>query len=128
MSKTSPFTYLNSINDTKFDLSEDSDQFKSYTPFVVNRSLSYFYDTAQLANLMNVNHHLDSKSQYLFLLNTVRKRKRFSKWIKPDEEKNVDLVKEYYGYSSVKARQVLSLLTEDQLKAIKITLSKGGRV
>lgn len=123
----SPFDYLNSINSTKKDLMDDPLNEKHYVSFVVNRSLSYFNDTVLLANEMNRYHHLDEKLQYHFLLNIIRKRKRFSKWVKPEVENDIELVKEYYGYSNDKARQVLSLLSPEQLTIIRNKVSKGGR-
>ena len=125
--KLSPFDFLNSINSTKKDLMEDPDTEKQYVPFVVNRSLSYFPDTVAIANEMNKYHHLDAKLQYQFLINIVRKRKRFSKWIKSDLENNIEKVKEYYGYSNTKAKEALNLLSNDQIESIRINLSKGGR-
>ena len=125
--KLSPFDFLNSINMTKKDLMEDPDTEKQYVPFVVNRSLSYFPDTVAIANEMNKYHHLDAKLQYQFLINIVRKRKRFSKWIKSDLENNIEKVKEYYGYSMDKARQVMPLLSTDQLNIIINKVDKGGR-
>lgn len=125
--KLSPFDFLNSINMTKKDLMEDPDTEKQYVPFVVNRSLSYFPDTVAIANEMNKYHHLDAKLQYQFLINIVRKRKRFSKWIKSDLENNIEKVKEYYGYSMDKARQVMPLLSIDQLNIIINKVDKGGR-
>jgi len=125
--KLSPFDFLNSINSTKKDLMEDPDTEKQYVPFVVNRSLSYFPDTVAIANEMNKYHHLDAKLQYQFLINIVRKRKRFSKWIKSELENNIDKVKEYYGYSDAKARQILPLLSTDQLNIIINKVDKGGR-
>lgn len=123
----SPFDFLTTINSSSFDLMEDPDNEKKYNAFVVNRSLSYFNDTVLLANEMNRYHHLDEKLQYHFLLNIVRKRKRFSKWVKPDVENDIEAVKEYYGYSNDKARQVLSLLSAEQLTTIKKKVNKGGR-
>jgi len=76
---------------------------------------------------MNRYHHIDSKLQYQFLINIVRKRKRFSKWVKPEIENDIELVKEYYGYSNDKARQVLPLLSATQLTIIKDKVNKGGR-
>jgi len=122
-----PFDYLNSINDHKRDIMEDDIAEKQYVPFVVNRSLSYFPDTAQLANVMNRYHHIDNKLQYHFLINIIRKRKRFSKWIKPETESDIEAIKEYYGYSNEKARQALTLLSPEQIKIIKQKVSKGGR-
>ena len=100
---------------------------RSYVPFVINRSLSYFADTVGMANVVNQHHHIDKKLQYHFLLNIVRKRKRFSKWTKVDVITDIDTVKQYYGYSDSKARQVLPLLSADQLDIIRQKVSKGGR-
>lgn len=123
----SPFDFLNAINDNKIDLMEDPANERSYVPFMVNRTLSYFPDTAVMANEMNVRHHTDNKLQFHFLLNIVRKRKRFSKWAKPDQQRDLDVVKQYYGYSNEKARQVLPLLSADQLQQLHQRVSKGGR-
>ena len=123
----SPFDYLNTINDTKKDIMVDDIAEKAYASFVINRTLSYFPDTACIANEMNRYHHTDKKLQYHFLINIVRKRKRFSKWIKPVTESDIGVVKEYYGYSNEKARQVLPLLSPEQITIIKQKVSKGGR-
>ena len=79
-----------------------------------------------MANEMNKYHHLDKKLQFKFLLNIVRKKKRFSKWVKPTTDSNVDVIKEYYGYSNEKAKSALDILTKEQLKLIKERLYKGG--
>ena len=123
----SPFDYLNSINDHKRDLMVDDMTEKSYNGFMINRSLSYFQDTIQFANLMNRYHHLDNKLQYHFLINIIRKRKRFSKWLKPEIESDIEVVKKYYGYSNEKARQALPLLSPDQIKTIRQKVDQGGR-
>lgn len=122
-----PFDYLNSINDTKQDIMKDDIDERVYNPFVINRSLSYFNDTVALANELNRYHHLDKKLQYHFLINIIRKRKRFSKWIKPDLVGDMEIVKEYYGYSNEKARQALALLSTGQIEELRIKVSKGGR-
>ena len=121
-----PFQYVTSINDTKKDIMIDDVTEKAYDSFMVNRSLSYFNDTAVLANVMNQYHHLDNKLQYHFLINIIRKRKRFSKWMKPETESDIEVVKEYYGYSNEKARQVLPLLSSDQLNELRMKVYKGG--
>ena len=121
------FDYLNSINLTKQDIMIDDDCEKAYNSFMVNRGLSYFPDTINIANEMNIHHQLDSKLQYQFLINMIRKRKRFSKWAKAQKESDIDAVKEYYGYSNEKARQALTLLSPDQITIIKNKVSKGGR-
>ena len=122
-----PFEYLNAINYTKQNIMVDDITEKAYNPFMVNRSLSYFNDTALIANEMNINHHLDNRLQFDFFINIVRKKKRFSKWNKPETASDVEVVKEYYGYSNEKARQVLTLLTSDQIDELKKKVYKGGR-
>ena len=122
-----PFEFLNSINDTKKDIMEDDIAERSYNSFLINRSLSYFSDCVGFANFLNQYHHTDNKLQYQFLINTIRKKKRFSKWIKPETESDIEVVKEYYGYSNEKARQVLPLLSPEQITIIKQKVSKGGR-
>ena len=123
----SPFDYLNSINDHKRDLMVDDMTEKSDNGFMINRSLSYFQDTIMFANEINKYHHLDNKLQYHFLINIIRKRKRFSKWIKPEQLSDIEVVKQYYGYSNEKAKQVLPLLSPEQITIIKKKVSKGGR-
>ena len=122
-----PFEFLNAINYTKKDLMVDPENEKYYNSFVINRSLSYFPDTVAIANEMNKYHHLDSRLQFSFLINIIRKRKRFSKWIKPEIEDDVEVVKKYYGYSNEKSRQILPLLTSQQIDIIRKKVSKGGR-
>lgn len=122
-----PFDYVNAINDSKKDIMVDDVTEKAYNAFTINRSLSYFNDTVLAANEMNRLHHLDKKLQFAFLINIVRKRKRFSKWDKPELVNDVEVVKEYYGYSNEKARQVLPLLTSDQILNLREKVQKGGR-
>ena len=122
-----PFEYVNAINMTKQDIMIDDFAEKSYNSYMVNRSLSYFNDTVLMANEMNVHHHLDNRLKFDFLINIVRKKKRFSKWIKPETVSDVEVVKEYYGYSNEKAKSALSLLTSDQINELKKKVYKGGR-
>jgi hypothetical protein len=122
-----PFDYLNAINNTKRDIMVDDIAEKGYSPFMVNRGLSYFNDTVLFANEMNKYHHLDHRLQFDFLINIIRKRKRFSKWSKPEIASDVEVVKEYYGYSNEKARQALSLLTSEQINELRKKVYKGGR-
>src|SRR6056300_1740346 len=114
-----PFEYLTAINDTKKDIMVDDLAEKQYNPFMVNRGLSYFQDTVLMANEMNVNHHLDKRLQFQFFINIIRQKKRFSKWFKPETENDVEVIKEYYGYSNDKARQVLRLFSKKQIEELK---------
>ena len=121
------FDYVSSINTSKIDLMKDDKDENVYDSFYINRSHSYFSDTVGLANVVNQYHHLNKKLQYHFLINIIRKRKRFSKWMKAESESDIDAVQEYYGYSKEKAKQVLPLLSPDQIIIIKKKVSKGGR-
>jgi hypothetical protein len=125
----SPFDFLNAINLTKKDLlAEDPLNKKDYAPFIVNRGLSYFPDTVLYANEMNRNSQIPIEWQFSFFLNSISKKKRFSKWAKKDAEtENFRLVKEYFGYSDTKAQEALNILTDDQLIMIKEKLYKGGK-
>lgn len=125
--KVNPFDFLNSINYSKENLIENEQDEKEYNAFMVNRGLSYFQDTILIANEMNTNPHLDSKLQYDFLINMIRKRKRFSKWLKPTIESDIEAIKEYYGYSNDKAQQVLAILSTERITKIKEKVNKGGR-
>lgn len=122
-----PFDFLNAINTSKKDIMVDDLVEKQYPAFMVNRGLSYFPDTILYANEMNRYHHLDNRLQFDFLINTIRKQKRFSKWHKTESSEDVDAIKEYYGYSNEKARQTLSVLTQDQIIELKQKVYKGGR-
>ena len=118
-----PFELIKSISNTKKDILENE---KDYNAFMVNRGLSYFPDTVIYANEMNRFHHLDSRLQYHFLINTIRKRNRFSKWNKSIESENISVIKQYYGYSNEKARDVLPLLSNENLKYIRGRIQHGG--
>lgn len=122
----SPFDYINSINFSKENLMVDDWSEKQYPPYIVNKGLSYLPDTIIFANEVNSRPHIDKKLQYQFLINTIRPKKRFSKWIKADKLESIDLVKQYYGYSTEKARRIMNILTQDQIETIKEKLKKGG--
>lgn len=122
-----PFDYVNSINYNKKDIMVDDIAEKQYNAFIINRSLSYFPDTVHFANEMNKNNKIDAKMQYSFLINIIRKRKRFSKWHKPEKIDAIQIVKEYYGYSDEKASQVVNILSSEQLNELKMRVYKGGR-
>ena len=119
--------FLTAINQSKKNLmDEDPMTEKEYLPFVVNRTLSYFLDTVLYANEANIRNTADKKLQFDLLLNSIRSNRRFSRWLKPDENKDIDAVKEYYGYSNQRAKEVLDLLTGEQLSFIHERLNKGG--
>jgi hypothetical protein len=121
--------YLNAINVSKESLmdSEDEAWEKKYAPFIVNKCVAPFPDTILLVNELNRYHFLDKKLQFDFLLNSLRARKRYTPWLKAKKLKNLEYVKEYYGYNNEKAKAALDILDDEQISAIKIKLYKGGR-
>ena len=120
--------YLNAINFTKNDLMKSEDDLwkKKYPAFIVNKMLSGFSDTVMLVNEMNRNHFLDRDMQFQFLLNSIRSKKRFTPFLRANKLKEIECVKEYYGYSNDKAKSALDILTKDDIKLIKEKLYKGG--
>jgi hypothetical protein len=122
-----PFDFINAIHYTKENLIVDEWSEKQYNSFIINKGLSYGHDTVIPANEMNSRPHLEKKLQFSFLINTIRARKRFNKWIKPEKIEAIEVIKEYYGYSTEKARQVLPLLSQTQLDDLRKRLIKGGR-
>lgn len=123
----SPFDYVNSILQNKKNLIVDEETEKGYTPFLVNRSLSYHIDTVPFANEMNRRHFLDRKMQFDFLLNTVRSKKRpFAKWAKAEKNDDLECIKQIYGFSDTKARDALRLLSDEQIQELKEKTDIGG--
>jgi hypothetical protein len=121
--------YLNAINHEKKNLMDTDDEMweKKYPSFIINKCLAPFTDTIMLVNEMNMNHHLDKKLQFDFLLNSIRTRRRYTPWLKASKIKDIDYVKEYYGYNNEKAKSALNLLNNEQIKTIKDSLNKGGK-
>ena len=115
--------WLNSINFTKEDLTEST---KEYPPYIINRCLSGHLDCIMFANEMNKYHFLDKDMQYSFFLNTLRKKKRFSPWLRKEKVTDLECVKQYYGYSNEKASQALKILTQEQINFIKQRIDIGG--
>ena len=119
--------WLNSINFTKENLiEEDPDLIKEYPPFIINRCLSGHLDAIMFANEMNKFPNLDKDLQYHFFLNTLRKKKRFSPWLRKEKVTDLEIIKQYYGYSNEKALNALKILTPDQINFIKQRLYIGG--
>ena len=119
--------WLNSINFTKENLiEEDPSVKKDYSPYIINRCLSGNLDCILFVNEMNKYSFLDKDMQYSFYLNTLRKKKRFSPWLRKDKVTDLEIIKQYYGYSNEKASQALKILTPEQIKIIKQLLETGG--
>jgi hypothetical protein len=120
--------WLNSINFTKENLMEDDPTLKKdYAPYIINRCLSGHIDCVLFANEMNIHHQIDKDMQYSFYLNSLRKRKRFSPWLRKDKVTDLECVKSYYSYSNEKASQALKILSKEQIAFIKQRLEIGGK-
>ena len=121
--------YINSINYSKEKLMNTEDEMweKKYPAYIINKCIAPFQDTIFLVNEMNRNHHIDNKLQFDFLLNSLRKRKRYTPWLKAKKEKYLECIYEYYGYNNEKANSALNILNDEQIKTIMNSLNKGGR-
>ena len=127
--KMTPFDFLNDINYGKKNLMIDDVDHqveKQYMPFIVNKGLSYTMDTVIYANEMNIRPNTDKKLQFDYLINTIRRNKRFPKWMKPEEDENIKVIVEYYGYNVQRAKEVLLLHSTKELSQIKEKLNIGG--
>ena len=119
--------WLNSINFNKENLiEEDPSTIRDYAPYIINRCLSGNIDSILFVNEMNRYSFLDKDMQYSFYLNTLRKKKRFSPWLRKDKVTDLEIIKQYYGYSNEKASNALKILTPEQIKFIKQRLDTGG--
>jgi hypothetical protein len=126
MQKRNPFDFVKSVSSDKTDFMVDDIEEKAYQPFLINKSLSYHQDSVFFTNEMNCRHGLDNRLQYVFFLNTLRKRQRFSKWSKPYVSKKLDVVKEYYQMSTREAKELYTLLSDKQLRELKNRMNIGG--
>jgi len=120
--------YLNSINHEKVNLMDGDDGFweKKYPSYIINKAMAAHSDCIYYANEMNKMHHLDNKLKNDFFINSIRPKKRWSSWLRSSKIKNLEYVKEYYGYSNEKAKQALKILNNDQLEEIKKIINRGG--
>ena len=126
MAKRNPFDFVKSVSYTKHNLMVDEIEEKAYQPFLINKSLSYHQDSVFLTNEMNIRHGVDNRLQYMFFLNTLRKRQRFSQWSKPYISKKIDTVKKYYQISTKEAKEHVNLLSDKQLREMKNRMKIGG--
>jgi hypothetical protein len=112
---------------TKKYVLETEQDVKDYSPFMVNRALSYHNDCIFYCNEMNIHHGLDKELQFQYYLNIIRSMKReFKPWQKAESNKDLECIKEYFGYSNEKAKQALRVLTDEQITLIKERTNKGG--
>lgn len=141
--KLTPFTFINSINqgrkgehllkdckaDESLEYKDPESAERYYVPFIINRGLSYFKDTAIFANEMNIRNGIPSRMQYDFYRNIITSKRRFSKWGKKEKTSDdINIIKKLYNYSQEKAESVYKLLTKEQIKELHKISHKGGRV
>jgi hypothetical protein len=127
MVKRNPFDFVKSVSYDKKDIMVDNVEEKAYAPFLINKSLSYHQDSLFFTNEMNCRHGLDHRLQYLFLLNTLRKRQRFSQWSKPYLSKKLDTIKDYYQISTLKAKEYMEVLSDKEVRELKKRMKTGGQ-
>ena len=124
--KEDRFRFINSVNTTGEDLSNDSMLESEYAPYFINLMLSYHKDTLFYAYNMDKYSDLPKKCQYLYYLNSIRKRKRYTKLHRVEKDKGVTLIKDYYGYNMKKSKEALRLLSKEQIEVIKRKCNRGG--
>tara|TARA_Y100000389_G_scaffold11938_1_gene10867 strand:+ start:407 stop:799 length:393 start_codon:yes stop_codon:yes gene_type:complete len=127
MSKTNPFDFVKSVSSDKKNIMFDEIEEKSYAPFLTNKALSYHQDSVFFSNEMNIRHGTENRLQYLFFLNTLRKRQRFSKWQKPYTSKKLDVIKQYYEISTKEAKDYMSVLSDSDVRNMKKRMKTGGK-
>lgn len=121
-----PFDFINSINN-KTKIEWDDAVEKAYTPFIINRGLSFNLQTVLFANMMNKYPTIDKKMQYDFYFYGVSKGRRYDKWIKKEgTAADIQAIREFYHINNFRALEVLKILSNEQLEIIKVKLSKGG--
>ena len=121
-----PFEFIKAINSHKNIMKDDALAEKEYITFLVNRGLSFFQDTILQVNEMNRCHYLDKQLQFDYLLNNIRPRNRWSKWLKPSKIENLEIVKSYFGFGNEKAKDALEVLSDTQIEEIKTLFTEGG--
>ena len=120
-----PFDFVKSITYTKQDIMHDLNE-TEYEDFLINRSLSYYQDCLLYANEMNRRFEISARLQYHYLLNTIRKRKRFAKWIKPEKISDLKIVMEYYKVSRAKPEEYLNIISQKEIEILRRKMNKGG--
>jgi hypothetical protein len=123
--KLTVLDFVKDISQYKKGILDDDTQ-KYYKPFVVNKYLSMDATTVLYAAEVNQRPYMPKDMQYDYYMNAIDKRSRFFKYVKETNDDNLSIVKEYFGYGKKKAKEALSILTDDDIEYMKKRLSKGG--
>ena len=113
------FDFFTAIN-LKQDLLKEDPQ--SITFYIINQLLSQYSDSLLHVNEMNSRPSFDDKLQYDYLFHSLRQGDRnIQRWMVPEtfNQNNLELVKQYYGYSTEKAQSALEILTDEQLDYVE---------
>lgn len=111
------FDIMKDLSYEKEGLIDDKNE-GEYNPFLTNRFFSYFPDTIFYANQMNIANGLDNKLQHDYYLHSLRKNKRYSKWLKKENQEVIQAIQQYYGYSLSKAKEVFNILNKEHIEFI----------
>ena len=122
------FNILNSINHTKEDLSEHVEFEKNYNPYIINKFIAGSMDTVFYAAELSKYKDLPKKMQYSYYRSAVRAKKRYTKWIKPTENLDLEKIASYFKCSQKEAKTYLAVLNDSDIKKITLMTSKGGRI
>ncbi|CAL9957127.1 clamp loader of DNA polymerase [Vibrio phage D528] len=122
------FDWLHSINVSKTNLMEQDGAAKQYDPFIIRRGIAQSLDTLDYASRMNELHHIEPELQYMYLLHSIPKKKRYSKWSKKQAvDENLTTIMEYYQVSLEKAQGYAKLLNQGQINELRERIKGGGR-
>jgi|688.fasta_scaffold00658_26 hypothetical protein len=122
--------FLTAINYSKEPIldGDNNPSEREYAPYIINHSLSYFPDTIMQCNQMNSIPGIQKKMHFDYLRLSVRQRKRYSKWLKDEHGmmELLDMLKEVYGYSYKRSKEVLDLLSPEDIEELKKQTYRGG--
>jgi hypothetical protein len=115
------FDFINDLNygkkDVFLELSEKEE--KKYPSYTINRYFSFMPDTVFFANEMNLRSGLDNKLKHHFYLFGLRKKKRFTKWLKDEKDSDLEYIKLAYNCSERTAREYKQVLTNSDIDQIR---------
>jgi len=117
---------LKSLNQTKNEDLIDDFNANDYVPFIINRAFSFYPDTVMFANDLNRFSNIDKTMQYKYYCSGLKKKSRFSPWLKASKIENLELISDYYQVSRREAKELLNFLTTDDIEKINKALNKGG--